>query len=122
MVNPISTEPNSDDKLWAGLSYAGLVCCMIPTVVIFLMKREESDYIKFHSLQGMGFWLLLFILQIALSTSSAIPGIGIIAGIISLLVSIASLGLWIYLIIVAFTGKDFKIPVLGDFIESNLMS
>ncbi len=122
MVNPVSSEPNSDDKLWAGLSYAGLVCCMIPTIVIFLLKRGESDHIKFHSLQGMGFWLVLFISQIILTVSSGIPGIGIVSGIVSILLSLATLAVWIYLMIMAFTGKDFKIPVLGEFIDSNLMN
>ncbi len=122
MVNPVSSEPNSDDKLWAGLSYVGLVCCMIPTIVIFLLKRGESDYIKFHSLQGMGFWVVYLIVQIILSMSSGIPGIGIVTGIVSILLGLAALGFWVYLMIMAFTGKDFRIPVLGDFIESNLMN
>ena len=122
MVNSMTSEPNSDDKLWAGLSYAGLICCMIPTIVIFLMKRGESDYIKFNGLQAMGFWLAMVIVQVGLGVTTNIPGIGIITGLISMLIGIASLAVWVYLMIMAFTGKMFKIPVLADFIESNLMN
>lgn len=122
MVQSMMSGPNSDDKLWAGLSYTGLVCCMIPTIVIFLMKKGESDYIKFHGLQAMGFWLALFVVQVGLTMTSYVPGIGIVAGLVSLLVGIASLGVWVYLMIVGFTGKDFKIPVLAEFIENNLMN
>ncbi|WP_373532964.1 DUF4870 domain-containing protein [Vampirovibrio sp.] len=121
MVNTLSNEPNSDDKLWAGLSYAGLICCMIPTIVIFLLKKGESDYIKFNGLQAMGFWLALVIVQVGLGVTTSIPGIGIITGLIWVLLGIASFGVWVYLIIMAFTGKTFKIPVLAEFIESNLM-
>lgn len=121
MANPSLNAPNSDDKLWAGLGYAGLVCCMVPTIVIFLLKKGESDYIKFHNLQAMGFWLAIVVIQVLLNSAGFIPGIGMVAGLISLLLGIATLGLWIYLMIVGFTGQDFKIPILADFIENNLM-
>jgi uncharacterized membrane protein len=118
----MTSEPNSDDKLWAGLSYAGLICCMIPTIVIFLLKKGESDYIKFNGLQAMGFWLALFIVYAGLGVTANIPVIGIIPGLIGVLMGLPCFAVWVYLMIMAFTGKVFKIPVLADFIESNLMN
>ena len=120
MVNPLES-PTSDDKLWAGLGYAGLVCCMIPTVVIFLLKKDESNFIKFHNLQALGIGLASLIINVVLVTMSATPGIGFLFGLVQILFSIAFLGYWIYLMIQGFTGKDVQIPVLGDYIHENLM-
>lgn len=120
------TGPNSDDKLWGGLSYAGLACCMIPTVVIFLLKKGESSFIKFHSLQALGVGLASIVTGIIFSVIGGVAGnivaIAIVVGLANLIVSLAILGLWLYLMIVTFMGKDIKLPVLGDFIDQNLMA
>ena len=121
VANPMSA-PTSDDKLWAGLSYAGLVCCMIPTIVIFLLKKGESDYIKFNALQAMGFWLVGFVIGIVFNVGAQIPGIGFVLGLAYMIISLGLLGYWIYLMIQGFTGKEVRIPVLGDWIEQNLMN
>jgi uncharacterized membrane protein len=120
VVNPIN-EPTSDDKLWSGLSYAGLACCMVPTLVIFFLKKGESDYIKFNALQAIGTWLVVLVIGIILTVLSHIPVIGMLVGLVHLLVSLVLIAGWIYLMIQAFGGKEVRIPVLGDFIEQNLM-
>ena len=114
--------PTSDDKLWAGLSYTGLVCCMIPTIVIFLLKKGESDYIKFNGLQAMGFWLASFVVGIVFNVAAQVPGIGFVFSMVYMLIALGFVGYWIFLMIQAFTGKDVRIPVLGDWIEQNLMN
>jgi uncharacterized membrane protein len=114
--------PTSDDKLWAGLSYVGIGCCMIGTIVIFLLKKGESDYIKFHSLQAIGFGVVLIVLYFLFGILSSIPVVGLLASIPMILLMLGSFGYWIYLMIQAFTGKDVRIPVLADWIEQNLMN
>jgi uncharacterized membrane protein len=121
VANPLMNGPTSDDKLWGGLSYAGLACCMIPTLVIFFLKKGESDYIKFNGLQAIFFWLASFIIGVVLSLLSQIPGIGMIFGLVQFVVSLGILGYWIYLMIMAFTGKEVTIPYLSDFVRQNLM-
>jgi uncharacterized membrane protein len=120
VVNPIEA-PTSDDKLWSGLSYAGLVCCMIPTLVIFMLKKGESDYIKFNALQAIGLWLTALAIGIIFLLLGHIPVVGLLVGIVNLIFSLVLTAGWIYLIIQAFTGKEIRIPILGDFIEQNLM-
>lgn len=120
MVNPMNA-PTSDDKLWAGLSYAGLVCCMVPTIVIFLLKKEESSFIKFNALQAMGLWLCGFVVGIALTILGHIPVVGFLVGIAHLIFLLGFMGCWIFLMIQAFTGKETRIPVLADFIDQKFM-
>jgi uncharacterized membrane protein len=121
VTSPIET-PNSDDKLWSGLGYTGLICCMVPTLVIFFLKRGESDYIKFNCLQAIGVWLAAFVVGVALTVLGHVPVLGFFVGLAHLLFSLAYLAFWIYLIIQAFTGKEVRIPVLADFIDEKFMA
>lgn len=113
---------NNEDKLWAGLGYAGLAIWMIPTLVIFFLKKDESPYIKFHLLQALGLGIVEIIFMIGWMILSFIPVIGwLVLPLIGFFVAIALFAYWIVLMIWAFTGKAFKIPVLGDFVEQQFM-
>jgi len=121
VTNPQISEPSSDDKLWGGLSYVGFMCCLIPTIVIFLLKKDESAYIKFNSLQALGYGLASWVIHIAFLILSQIPVLGFFSGLVWFLVMIGLFGYWVYLMVMAFTGKDIRIPYLADFIDQNLM-
>jgi uncharacterized membrane protein len=112
---------NNDDKLWAGLGYVGLTLLMVPTIVILVLKKDESAYIKFHLLQSLAYGITWLVIGIAFSIVSMVPVVGLLAGFASLLVWLVLFGYWIVLIIWSFTGKDFRIPVLGDFVEQQFM-
>lgn len=122
MVHSDLTSPNSDDKLWAGLSYAGSIFFAMPPIFIFAIKKGESDFIKFHSLQAILLAVSTIVCSFALSILGLIPVIGLFAGLAGLVLTLGFFGLWIFMIIQSFTGKHFKIPVLGDFIEKSLMN
>ncbi|MBY0402450.1 MAG: hypothetical protein K2X66_01005 [Cyanobacteria bacterium] len=119
-------EKNSDEKLFSGLAYLGMICCMIPSVAIYFIKREESEHIKFNSLQAIVLWLLLFVVDIGLNAVSwtltaMVPSLGFIFSLVMLLPSLAIMGGWIYLLVMAFQGKDIEIPLVSDFIREKLM-
>ncbi len=118
MVNPLDA-PTSDDKLWGGLSYVGLACCMIPTIVIFFLKKDESRFIKFHALQALAVGIVMIVLNVISMVISAI--IPILGGLVSILLMVVLTVVWIFLMIQAFTGKDYRVPQLADFIDQNLM-
>lgn len=124
MVNPLNA-PTSDDKLWAGLSYVGIMCCLIGSLIVFFLKKDESSYIKFNALQAIGFGLVWIVLSVGLNFGmmlvSQIPVIGLILGLVGMLIPLGLFGYWIFLMIQAFMGKDVRIPVLADFIDQNLM-
>ena len=125
MVNPLNA-PTSDDKLWAGLSYVGIICCMIGTIVVFFLKKDESSFIKFNALQALGFGLGYIVISILVGIVSSIIGsipiIGAIIGLIApALMTLAFLACWLFLIIQAFRGVEVRLPVLADFIDQNLM-
>jgi len=113
--------PTSDDKLWAGLSYAGLACCMVPTIVIFFLKKEEAAFIKFNALQAMGLWLSALAIAVVFYILGHIPVLGFLIGIAHLVISLGILGYWIFLMIQAFMGKEARIPILANVIDQKFM-
>ncbi|MBK8190102.1 MAG: DUF4870 domain-containing protein [Vampirovibrionales bacterium] len=117
---------NQDEKLWSGLSYVGLLICAIPTIVILLIKKDESATVKFHALQALGFFLASFVINTGLNILNMMVGqllgpVALLVGAVAILVSLALLGYWIFLTIKAFMGDDIQVPVLSDFIHKYLM-
>ncbi|HEY9746209.1 MAG TPA: DUF4870 domain-containing protein [Oculatellaceae cyanobacterium] len=111
----------NEDKLWAGLGYAGLVLLMIPTLIIFFLKKDESAYIKFNLLQALGYGIASLVLGILFSILATIPILGLLVMFVHFFVGLILFAYWIVLMVWAFMGKEIRIPLLGDFIEQNLM-
>ena len=84
------------------------------TGIIFYIVEKENKFVRFHAMQSMITFGALFVLQIVLGF---IPVIG---WILMPLVSIASLILWIILMIKAYQGEKFKLPIAGDIAEKQV--
>jgi uncharacterized membrane protein len=126
-----SGERNSvDDNLLAALCYWLCCFCGLPALIIFLLKKEESAFIKFHSLQALiatVAWVVIsIVINVALNMFAMVPGIGIvIAGVASLGMSVVALGVlgfFIFVGIKAYNGEEFEIPILGSFIQEKFMN
>lgn len=81
------------------------------TGLIFFLIEKESKFVKFHAMQSIITFAALMIISWILAF---IPVIG---GIISLLLSVLALVLWIILMIKAYQGEKFKLPIVGDLAE-----
>ena len=71
---------------------------------------------RFHSLQSILFCVAAFVFQFAFGTVSVALSFTSFA-FISLLGTLISLGifvLWIVLVIKAYQGQEFQLPVIGD--------
>lgn len=99
-----------DEKLEGALCYVlGWI-----TGLIFLLLEKDNKFVRFHAMQSMAVFLALFVVSWILWM---IPIIGwTIAG----LLSVASFILWILLMIKAYQGEQFKLPVIGDFAEQQI--
>jgi len=95
----------SGDNAYAILSYLW-VLCLIP----FLMKKENK-FVTFHARQG----LMLFIVEVGIGIIGIIPAIGSFISTIGILICgiVSIIG-----IIQVLSGKEWKIPVLGDWAEN----
>lgn len=118
MLNALQ-GPTHEDKVWAGLSYAGAICffCGLPALLIFFLKRGESAYIRLHSLQAFVFalvWVAVFILTLLLTVLSWINGP------IGFFLFMAPVGYWIYLMVRAFMGQESRLPWIGDWLATKV--
>jgi len=144
-----SQERPSDEKLLAGFAY---LLGFVPAVFIWLLKKDESPYIKFHALQALiysgivsCFSALLLAVQVALiivTAAGAFIGTNIIADALEpesptiyffisiFMIMIMLVGLSIIALLVvsprlvnfiaaifAFTGKGWRYPLLGNWVE-----
>jgi uncharacterized membrane protein len=76
------------------------------TGVIFLLIEKDSKFVRFHAMQSILTFVAITVIQWILAFAHL--------GILTLIVWLLSVGLWIFLIIQAYQGKLFKLPVVGD--------
>jgi Predicted membrane protein len=95
---------------------AGLLCYVLGwlTGLVFLLVEKDSEFVKFHAMQSLVVFLGITVLSIALGF---IPYIG---WVISSIIGLIGLILWIVLMIKAYQGERWKVPVAGDFAEKNM--
>jgi uncharacterized membrane protein len=100
-----------DENIASALTYVlGFI-----TGIIFFLVEKENKTVRFHAMQSNLVFGGLFVVQIVLSVVSfIIPFIGLL----SLLIGLLALILWLVLIIKAYQGEKFKLPVVGDMAES----
>jgi uncharacterized membrane protein len=104
---------------------AGLLCYVLGwlTGLIFFLIEKENKFVRFHALQSIIVFGGLFILNLAIGTFTGIfaaIGMGVLIPLISLingLLVLAGLVLWVLLMIKAYQGEKFKLPVIGDIAE-----
>jgi uncharacterized membrane protein len=92
---------------------AGLLCYIVTWVsgLVFFLIEKDSKFVKFHAMQSIiTFVALIIIMWVA----GVIPFVG---WAISLLVGILIFVLWIVLMIKAYKGEKFKLPIAGDLAE-----
>jgi fumarate reductase subunit D len=95
-VNQPSTPVKSDSNLMAALGYLGFIS------IVMLLVKKDDPYVKFHAKQG----LVLFIGMVL----GVIPFVGWILWLAAVVLSIVGF-------INAISGKQAKLPVIGDLAE-----
>jgi len=98
---------------------ASLLCYILGwiTGLIFYLIEKENKTVKFHAMQSILTFLPLTILAFILSAMSwFIPFMWILSWLLGILIFI----LWIVLIIKAYQGEKFKLPIVGDIAENQV--
>jgi uncharacterized membrane protein len=95
---------------------AGLLCYVLGwiTGIIFLVLEPENKFVRFHAVQSI---VVFGIYTIASAIFGWIPFIGWV--ITSILGTIAFI-LWIILMVKAYQGQLFKLPVSGTIAENQI--
>lgn len=91
---------------------------IIPAIVFLVMEPyNRNRFIRFHSFQSIFFVVAWTVLWIALSIVGMIPVLGWATLIIWPLVGLGGLIVWIILLLKAYQGQMFKLPIIGDMAE-----
>ncbi|MGC2637883.1 MAG: DUF4870 domain-containing protein [Acidobacteriaceae bacterium] len=101
---------------------AGLLCYVLGWVtgLIFLLI-DKRPFVRFHAAQSIVVFGTLFIIRMVLSYGWAgFHGYGVFTvwSLVSLVVGLVTLILWIVLMVTAFQGKRFEIPVAASLAKS----
>ncbi len=123
-----ATQSGLDENVAGALAYIlGLL-----SGLFFYVTEDENEFVRFHALQSIIFSVAAFVLYWVLNTilMSLVftPGMwtaggGLLFSLISLvisLVSLALLGIWIFLMYKAYNGEMYKLPVIGNLAEQNV--
>lgn len=83
------------------------------TGIIFFLVEKENKFVRFHAMQSIIIFGFLFVLGFIL------PFIPILGWIFLPILWIAEIVIWIVLMIKAYQGEYFKLPVAGEIAEKN---
>lgn len=111
---PALVPPTSDEKTMAILSHIlTLVVGFIAPLVIYLMKKDDSPFVKAHARESLNFQLTLILAFIV----SIILWIILIGILITWLLGLAALVLVIVATIRASEGKYYQYPFSIKFVK-----
>lgn len=108
-----STTNKGETSIGLDQNIAGLLCYLfgfITGLILFLMEKENK-FVRFHAMQSIVLSLSIFVISLV---SGFIPVVGWMIG---LLLAPISFILWIVMMVKAYKGEWFKLPVIGDFAE-----
>ncbi len=102
------------DNVAGALAYV----TFIPAVVFLVLEPyNKNRFIRFHSLQCLFFCGVLFALGIALAIVGMVPFVGLITIPLGLLLWVGTIVVAVILILKAYQGQMYKLPVIGDMAE-----
>lgn len=110
------TDENKNTVLGVTENIEALLCYALGWVtgLVFLLVEQKNAFVRFHAFQSLVTFLALFILSAVIGF---VPVLGVLVG---LLLWPLGLVLWIVLMVKAYKGERYKLPVVGDFVEQQL--
>ena len=122
-------EITSDEKTWATLAHVSILLGAITVgllgpvaaFVIWLVKKDESDYVAEQALQSLIYQIVVgvlsWIMWIVIGVLSAFV-IGICLIPIGLLLNLAAVGYGCYAAYICSLGQEFRYPFIWDLIAT----
>ena len=95
---------------------AGLLCYLAGwiTGLIFFLIEKENRFVRFHAMQSI---ITFGSLTVIFMILGFIPFVG---WMLMPILAILQLILWILLMVKAYQGQLFKLPIIGDMAEKNI--
>ena len=98
----------------SGLAYVTI----IPAIIFLIVEPYSKNLnVRFHSWQSIFLTIAYVVIRIALIVVGMMPFIGFVTWPLSMVIGLGFFILWLVVLIKAFNGQRFKIPVIGDLAE-----
>ncbi len=101
---------------------AGLLCYVLGWLTgIIMLLVDKRPFVRFHAAQSIVVFGALFVLRVVLGfafISSYHYGFWAVEGLISLTLSLITLAAWIVLMVMAYQGKRFEVPIAAGIAKS----
>ena len=102
------------DNVAGALAYVTI----IPAIVFLVVEPfNKKRFIRFHAFQCLFFAVAWTVLWIGLSIIAHLPFLGWATVLIWPLISLVGFVIWLILVLKAYQGQMFKLPVIGDMAE-----
>ncbi len=102
------------DNVAGALAYVTI----IPAIIFLVLEPfNKKRFVRFHAFQCIFFAIAWTALWIVLSFVAHIPFLGWATVLVWPLVSLAGFVIWLILVLKAYQGQMFKLPVIGDMAE-----
>lgn len=116
MADEIKTTEIKTTSTGMNQNLAGMLCYLAGwiTGLIFFLIEKDNKFVRFHAMQSIitfGGLTMLFMV------AGFIP---IIGWMLFPVLGLVQLVLWILLMVKAYQGEQFKLPVIGDLAEKNV--
>ena len=102
------------DNVAGALAYVTI----IPAIIFLVLEPfNKKRFIRFHAFQCIFFAIAWAVLRVILAFIGHIPFLGWATVFLWPLVSLAGFVIWLILVLKAYQGQMFKLPVIGDIAE-----
>jgi len=100
---------------------AGLLCYVLGwiTGLVFILIEKENKFVRFHAMQSIVTFGAFCVLWIPFSILSQLDILRALFGILYTITGILAFVLWIVLMVKAYQGERFKLPIAGDIADKN---
>lgn len=114
-TSPPSPPPPAPSASGLGLkpNTAALLCYLFGVLsgLFFFLTEKNDKYVRFHALQSILLSVVIFSVDMVLT----VVGLGLLGS----LVNLVWLGATVLMMVKAYQGQKYKLPVIGDFAEKN---
>jgi len=115
-VTPAQTTASGglQDNVAGMLAYITI----IPAIIFLVLEPyNKKPFVRFHSFQHIFFFVAWVALWIVMSIIGMIPVLGWLTLIAWPILGLGGFVIWLVLLLKAYQGKMFKLPVIGDMAE-----
>jgi uncharacterized membrane protein/ribosomal protein L40E len=100
---------------------AGLLCYLgiWITGLIFILIEKENKFVRFHAMQSIVTFGAFTVLWIPFYILRGLDILAVLFGVFQAIIGILAFVLWIVLMVKAYHGERYKLPIAGDIAEKN---